>query len=31
LGFPILDSWVHPRDLIEVGLLTAIEAEQALG
>ncbi len=30
-GFPILDSWVHPRDLIEVGLLTAVEAEQALG
>jgi uncharacterized membrane protein len=30
-GFPILDSWVHPRDLIEVGLLTAAEAEQALG
>jgi uncharacterized membrane protein len=27
-GFPILDAWVHPRDLIEVGLLTAAEAEQ---
>jgi uncharacterized membrane protein len=30
-GFPILDSWVHPRDLVEVGLLAAAEAEQALG
>jgi hypothetical protein len=29
-GFPILDTWVHPRDLIEVGLLAAEEAEQAL-
>lgn len=29
-GFPILDTWVHPRDLVEVGLLAAAEAE-ALG
>lgn len=29
-GFPILDSWVHPRDLVEVGLLAAAEAEQSL-
>lgn len=29
-GFPILDTWVHPRDLIEVGLLAAAEAEQTL-
>ncbi|HXA53542.1 MAG TPA: hypothetical protein VNV37_01575 [Solirubrobacteraceae bacterium] len=27
-GFPILDTWVHPRDLVEVGLLAAAEAEQ---
>jgi uncharacterized membrane protein len=30
-GFPILDTWVHPRDLVEVGLLVAAEAEQTLG
>jgi hypothetical protein len=30
-GFPILDTWVHPRDLVEVGLLAAAEAEQTLG
>jgi hypothetical protein len=30
-GFPILDTWVHPRDLVEVGLLAAEEAQQALG
>jgi hypothetical protein len=30
-GFPILDTWVHPRDLVEVGLLAAAEAEEALG
>jgi hypothetical protein len=30
-GSPILDTWLHPRDLIEVGLLEAAEAEQALG
>ncbi len=30
-GFPILDTWVHPRDLVEVGLLAAAEAEQHLG
>jgi hypothetical protein len=30
-GFPIIDTWVHPRDLVEVGLLAATEAEQALG
>lgn len=30
-GFPILDTWVHPRDLVEVGLLAAAEAEQGLG
>jgi uncharacterized membrane protein len=29
-GFPILDTWVHPRDLVEVGLLAAAEAERAL-
>ena len=29
-GFPILDTWVHPRDLVEVGLLAAEEAEQSL-
>jgi uncharacterized membrane protein len=29
-GFPIIDTWVHPRDLVEVGLLAAAEAEQAL-
>jgi uncharacterized membrane protein len=26
-GFPVLDSWIHPRDLVEVGLLAAAEAE----
>ncbi len=31
VGFPILDTWVHPRDLVEIGLLAAAEAEQALG
>jgi uncharacterized membrane protein len=30
-GFPIVDTWVHPRDLVEVGLLAAAEAEQSLG
>jgi uncharacterized membrane protein len=30
-GFPILDTWIHPRDLVEVGLLAAAEAEQTLG
>jgi len=30
-GFPIIDTWVHPRDLVEVGLLAAAEAEQTLG
>lgn len=30
-GFPIVDSWIHPRDLIEIGLLEAAEAEQTLG
>jgi uncharacterized membrane protein len=30
-GFPILDTWVHPRDLVEVGLLAAGEAERASG
>jgi hypothetical protein len=29
-GFPILDTWVHPRDLVEVGLLAAAEAEASL-
>ncbi|HEV2998655.1 MAG TPA: hypothetical protein VGX16_06065 [Solirubrobacteraceae bacterium] len=29
-GFPILDTWVHPRDLVEVGLLGAAEAQQTL-
>jgi uncharacterized membrane protein len=22
-GFPVIDTWIHPRDLVEVGLLTA--------
>lgn len=26
-GIPLIDTWVHPRDLIEVGLEAAIEAE----
>jgi uncharacterized membrane protein len=26
-GFPILDTWVYPCDLVEVGLLAAAEAE----
>lgn len=30
-GFPIIDTWVHPRDLVAVGLLAAAEAEEALG
>ncbi len=30
-GFPIIDTWVHPRDLVEIGLLAASEAEQTLG
>jgi uncharacterized membrane protein len=30
-GFPIVDTWVHPRDLVEVGMLAAAEAEQSLG
>lgn len=30
-GFPIIDTWVHPRDLVAVGLLAATEAEEALG
>jgi uncharacterized membrane protein len=30
-GFPILDTWIHPLDLVEVGLLEAAEAERALG
>jgi uncharacterized membrane protein len=30
-GLPIIDTWVHPRDLVEVGLLAAAEAQQALG
>jgi uncharacterized membrane protein len=29
-GFPIIDAWLHPRDLVEVGLLAAAEAEQSL-
>jgi hypothetical protein len=29
-GFPIIDAWLHPRDLVEVGLLAAAEAEQNL-
>lgn len=29
-GFPIIDTWVHPRDLVEIGLLAAAEAEQTL-
>jgi uncharacterized membrane protein len=29
-GAPIIDTWVHPRDLVEIGLLAAEEAEQAL-
>ncbi len=30
-GFPILDTWVHPRDLVEIGVLAAADAEQMLG
>jgi hypothetical protein len=30
-GFPVIDTWVHPKDLVEVGLLAAAEAEAALG
>jgi uncharacterized membrane protein len=30
-GFPILDTWVHPRDLVEIGVLAAAQAEEALG
>jgi uncharacterized membrane protein len=30
-GFPLIDTWVHPRDLVEIGLLAAAEAEQELG
>jgi uncharacterized membrane protein len=30
-GFPILDTWVHPRDLVEIGVLAAAQAEAALG
>jgi uncharacterized membrane protein len=29
-GFPVVDAWLHPRDLVEVGLLAVAEAEQAL-
>jgi uncharacterized membrane protein len=29
-GAPIIDTWVHPRDLVEIGLLAAEEAEQSL-
>jgi len=29
-GAPIIDTWVHPRDLVEVGLLAAADAEGAL-
>jgi uncharacterized membrane protein len=29
-GFPIIDAWLHPRDLVEVGLLAAADAERAL-
>jgi uncharacterized membrane protein len=29
-GFPVLDTWLHPLDLVEVGLLAAAEAEQSL-
>jgi hypothetical protein len=25
-GFPISDGWVHPEDLVEVGLLAAEDA-----
>ncbi len=25
-GFPVLDTWLHPRDLVEVGLLAAADA-----
>jgi hypothetical protein len=24
-GFPVLDTWLHPRDLVEVGLLAAAD------
>jgi uncharacterized membrane protein len=26
-GLPLVDTWVHPRDLIEIGLMAAEEAE----
>jgi uncharacterized membrane protein len=29
-GAPIVDTWVHPIDLVEVGLLAASDAEAAL-
>jgi uncharacterized membrane protein len=29
-GAPIIDTWVHQRDLVEVGLLAAEEAEESL-
>jgi len=29
-GAPIIDTWVHPRDLVEIGLLAAADAEQSL-
>ena len=28
-GIPVTDEWVHPLDLVEVGLLAAAEAESA--
>ncbi|HEX7609614.1 MAG TPA: hypothetical protein VF380_02975 [Solirubrobacteraceae bacterium] len=29
-GAPIIDTWVHPRDLVEIGLLAAEEAQETL-
>jgi uncharacterized membrane protein len=28
-GFPVSDEWVHPLDLVEIGLMTADELESA--
>jgi uncharacterized membrane protein len=30
-GFDVADAWVHPRDLVAVGLLAAAEADELLG
>jgi hypothetical protein len=28
-GFHLADAWIHPRDLVSVGLMAAAEAEEA--